>query len=177
MDHAKGVLTASFFGTQIYMSQETIEGIKATSHNITPFETLQQFQVGSFDILPFDVEHDVAAHGFLIFSRKTREKLCFIADTCYCKHTFKGVTHWMIEANHSREILDRNVTAGIIPESLRNRIVKSHMGIEVVKKFFRANDLSATKEIWLIHLSQMNSHPEQFKKEIKEVTGKVVYLA
>ena len=177
MDHAKGVLTAANMGTEIYISQATKDALNLDRYNYKIITTLKQFSVGTFDILPFDVEHDVEAHGFLMYSRQSREKVCFISDTCFCKHTFSGVTHWLVECNHSREILDRNVENGIIPLSLRQRIVQSHMGLEVLKKFFRANDISKTKEIYLIHLSQNNANPTQFKEEIKKLTGRAVYIA
>ena len=177
MDHAKALLTASTFGIDIYISQHIIDALKATRHNVHAIETMQQFDVGTFTILPFDVEHDLPAQGFLIYSRTKKKKLVFIADTCYCRHTFSGVTHWMLECNHSRDILDRNVAAGIIPARLRQRIVESHMSLDTLKKMLQANDLTKTEEIWLIHVSQNNGNPARFKDEIQRLTGKVVFLA
>jgi hypothetical protein len=51
------------------------------------------------------------------------------------------------------------------------------MSLETCKGFLRANDLSRVQEIWLLHLSDANSDAARFKREIQELTGKVVYVA
>lgn len=83
----------------------------------------------------------------------------------------------MIECNHSYDILNSNVESGVLDSGLKNRLIKSHFSLENVKEFLKANDLSQVQEIWLIHLSDGNSNAEQFKREIQELTGKVVYIA
>jgi len=177
MDHAKGLLTAATFGIDIYTSKAVIDGLKTKRYNVMAVKSMQQFKVGTFVIMPFDVEHDVECYGYLIYSETTRKKLVFITDTCYCRHTFKDVNYWLLECNHARDIIDRNVRDGIIPQSLRNRIVKSHMSLDTLKKLLQANDLSKTEEIWLIHLSGTNADPARFKDEVQRCTGKAVYLA
>jgi phosphoribosyl 1,2-cyclic phosphodiesterase len=83
----------------------------------------------------------------------------------------------MIECNYSIDILNQNVKNGRIPVVQKNRIIKSHFGLENVKDFLKANDLSKVNEIWLLHLSNRNSNAEQFKREIQELTGKLVKVA
>ena len=56
-------------------------------------------------------------------------------------------------------------------------VLRSHFSLENVKEFLQANDLSKVQEIWLLHLSDGNSDAERFKREIQELTGKVVYIA
>ena len=83
----------------------------------------------------------------------------------------------MVECNYSLDILKRNVDAGTVPKELKTRILKSHFSLENVKQFLRANDLSKVQEIWLLHLSDGNSNAERFKREIQELTGKMVFVA
>jgi phosphoribosyl 1,2-cyclic phosphodiesterase len=64
-----------------------------------------------------------------------------------------------------------------VEPALKTRILKSHFSLKNVKKFLLANDLSRVKEIWLIHLSDGNSDAELFKREIQELTGKMVFVA
>jgi phosphoribosyl 1,2-cyclic phosphodiesterase len=75
------------------------------------------------------------------------------------------------------DILQENVAAGLVPTELKNRLMKSHFSLANVKEFLRANDLSRVQEIWLIHLSDGNSDAARFKREIQELTGKMVYVA
>ena len=82
-----------------------------------------------------------------------------------------------VECNYSLDILRANVEAGLIEPALKSRILKSHFSLENVKEFLKANDLSKVQEIWLLHLSDGNSNAERFKREIQELTGKMVFVA
>ena len=83
----------------------------------------------------------------------------------------------MVEANYSEDILNDNIESGRVPAAQKNRIIKSHMSLKTVKDMLRANDLSQVKEIHLLHLSDRNSSAKLFKKEIQELTGKMVKVA
>ena len=108
---------------------------------------------------------------------KDMGKLLFITDSYYCKYTFKGIDHILVECNYKKEILEENINNGLIPEWLRDRITISHFEIENVKEFLRSSDLSRTKNIVLIHLSSQNSDKKLFKNEIEKVTGRPVTVA
>ena len=136
-----------------------------------------QFAIGTWTILPFDTQHDAAEPLGFLLQNQEGEKLLFATDTYYIKYRFPGLTHIMVECNYAADILQNNVDGGKVPESMRNRLLKSHFSLENVKKFLLANDLSKVREIWLIHLSDGNSDAERFKREIQELTGKVVIIA
>ena len=136
----------------------------------------QQFNIGTFTIRTFELQHDVPNTGYLIYSNATKDKLLYITDSYYCKYKFSGLTHIMLECNHSYDILDRNVENGSLPLAMKKRLMQSHFSLENVKKFLLANDLSKVKEIYLLHLSDGNSDAELFKSEIQKITGKVVIV-
>jgi len=176
-DHCKALKDVIKAGIDCYMSQGTRDVLGVDSHRIKTVVAKKQFTVGSWTILPFKTEHDSAEPiGFLLASR-TGEKLLYATDTYYIRYMFPGLTHLMIECNHSYEILNANVEAGMVPVAMKKRLIKSHFSLENVKKFLQANDLSKVREIWLIHLSDANSNAEQFKREIQELTGKMVFIA
>jgi phosphoribosyl 1,2-cyclic phosphodiesterase len=114
--------------------------------------------------------------GFLLVNQ-AGEKLLYATDTYYIKYRFRGLTHIMIEANYSLDILRSNVENGTVAPELKNRLLRSHFSLENVKECLKANDLRNVKEIWLLHLSDGNSDAERFKREIQELTGKEVYVA
>lgn len=174
-DHTKGLKDVLRAGIDCYMSQGTAEAEGIEHHRIKTVENKQQFKIGTWTILPFDVEHDVAEpFGYLIMNEQG-EKLLFATDTYYVKYRFKGLTHVMIESNYSIDILDENIATGRVHKWMRNRLIKSHFSLENVKEFLKANDLSKVQEIHLLHLSDTNSNEELFKREIQELTGKPVY--
>lgn len=175
-DHCGGIKDVLKAGINTYMSAGTAEAIDVEHHRIKKVEAKKQFQLGTWTILPFDVQHDVSEpYGFLLANQQG-EKLLFATDTFYIKYKFPGLTHIMVEANYSMDILNKNIAAGTVPIVMKKRLMKSHFSLENVKEFFKANDLSKVEEIWLLHLSDNNSDEELFKREIQELTGKMVYV-
>lgn len=175
-DHIKAAADLARAGVDIYASQGTLEAAGLTGHRAHPIQAMQQFTLGTWTILPFDVRHDVAEPlGFLLAS--PAGKLLFATDTYYIPYRFKGLTHIMVECNYSEQILNDNIAAGLITVGMKRRLIRSHFSLENVKSFFGANDLSAVEEIWLLHLSDNNSDAAAFKREIQEITGKLVRIA
>jgi phosphoribosyl 1,2-cyclic phosphodiesterase len=157
------------------MSKETSDELQLSRTKI--IQSKKAFKVGTWDVLPFDTIHDSPEPLGFLLANQTGEKLLYITDTMYCKYRFNGLTHIMIEANFARDILDDNVTKGIIPHEMKRRLIKTHFSLDNVKEFLKANDLSRVQQIYLIHLSDNNSDEARFKREIQSLTGKPVYIA
>ena len=176
LDHCKAVKDATKAGLDVYLSKETAEAISATGHRIHHIEAGKQFKIATWTIMPFETVHlnsdgspCLGSLGFLIVSGTDR--LLFLTDSAYCKHLFSGLTHIMIEANFSNEILDRNVKSGTISNSRRKRLLDSHFSLNRVVDFIKANNMSKLREIYLLHLSSQNSDEELFKRTIQGLTG------
>ncbi|QDS35868.1 MBL fold metallo-hydrolase [Brevibacillus brevis] len=176
-DHVKGIAEVMKAGIDVYASRGTLESLKVTGHRAVPIQAQKQFTLGSWTILPFDVQHDVAEPLGFLFANRSGEKLVFITDSYYCKYKFNSLTHIMLECNYSLKILDENIAAGRVPPVMRKRLLRSHFSLENCKEFLRANDLSKVQSIWLLHLSDSNSDETLFKREIQELTGKPVIVA
>lgn len=174
-DHCKSVKDLTKAGIDCYMSHDTEETIGFESHRINIIEPKQQFKIGSWSILPFDLQHDVPNLGFLLYNGT--HKVLYLTDTAYCKYIFSNLTHILIECNFSETILNENVANGVTPLEQKKRTIRSHMSVERVKDFMRANDLSQVEEIHLLHLSDDNSDSEDFKRQIQAATGKMVFVA
>jgi len=176
-DHSKALQDMMKAGIECYMSQGTADALKISGHRIHIIEAKHQFKIGSWTILPFETQHDaVEPVGFLL-ANSAGEKLLYATDTYYIRYLFKGLTHIAVECNYSLDILRRNVETGVVPKELKNRILKSHFSLENVKQFLLANDLSKVEVIYLLHMSNQNSDAERFKREIQELTGKMVFIA
>jgi phosphoribosyl 1,2-cyclic phosphodiesterase len=175
-DHVKSINDVLKAGIDVYASRGTFETLGITHHRIKPVRSKEQFQIGTWTILPFDVQHDVSEPlGFLLVNQ-LGEKLLFATDTYYIKYRFSGITHIMVECNYSMDILNENIATGRVSKAMKKRLMKSHFSLDNVKDFLRANDLSKVHEIWLLHLSDNNSNAERFKTEIQELTGKMVIV-
>jgi len=178
-DHAKSINEVMKLGIEVYASRGTFAktSLSVKSHKQNEIVSRQNFKVGNFKIMAFDVQHDAKEPlGFLI-DHPDSGKVLFLTDTNYCKYTFPGLNNIIIEANFSKEIIDRKFGADSGKEFLRNRILRSHFSLENCKDMLKANDLSAVNNIVLIHLSDSNSNEKQFVKEVYEQTRKNVTAA
>lgn len=129
------------------------------------------YQLGNFNITPFSVVHDAAEPlGFLI-RHPEMGTLLFASDTEYIKQNFLSLrlNHIMVECNYSQKIIDGRMNSGNTIKSLRDRVLQSHMELETCKEFIRKNATAALDTVTLLHLSDGNSHAEQFKKEVHDI--------
>lgn len=173
LDHSKAAKDLIKKGVEIYSSKGTLEILGLSQQhraNILCDRVAQM--IGTFQILPFNVQHDAAEPlGFLIESTVTGERLLFFTDTYYLKYTFDRLSIIMGECNYSTEIIKENVNNGSIPEAHKNRVIRSHMSIETLLEFIKANDTSQLKKIYLLHMSDGNSNEDEFKRRVQEITG------
>ena len=175
-DHSKAVKDVADRGLDVYMSVGTKDSLGIEHHRIRTLTNKQAIKVGTWTVLPFDVQHDATEpFGFLI-ANQDGDKLLFATDTYYIKYKFSGLTHLMIECNYSQRILNENVESGRVPEFLMYRVMQSHFSLENLLVFLKANDLSKVQEIHLLHLSDSNSDEKLFKQEVQKATGKLVYV-
>ena len=176
-DHCKAVRDLMKAGIDCYISAGTAEALGLSGHRVHIIKARQQFRIGTWTILPFETQHDAQEPLGFLLANQDGERLLYATDTYFIRYRFQGLTHILIEANYSLDILKRNVEAGLVPKELKNRILKSHFSLENVKRFLQANDLSKVEQIWLLHLSDGNSDEARFKREIQELTGKMVFIA
>ena len=175
-DHCKAVKDVAKAGVDVYASETTLSEIGLGGHRAIAIEAGKQFSVGSWNVYPFDLRHDVETLGFLLTNREG-ERLVYISDSYYCPYAFAGLTHIAVECNYSLDILDANIASGSVPAALRSRLLRSHFSLEHAIQFLQANDLSKVVEIHLLHLSSGNSDEERFKKAVAVATGKPVFVA
>lgn len=163
-------------GAPVYSSIETLDYIKLTGHHrARSIRPREQFNIGTWSVIPFETIHDSPGSlGFLLGSRDDR--LLFLTDTAFITPTFRGLTHIMVEANFSEDILDNKIKIGAEDPARKHRLIRSHLSIERVIDFLKENDLSKVESIHLLHLSAGNSDEELFKRMVQEATGKAVFV-
>ena len=170
-DHAKFAKEYIKAGIFVGMSNGTETALNTMTHPL--INPGFWYQMGGFKITPFRAVHDAAEpFGFIIRHEKIGTML-FATDTEYIKQNFKvlNLNHIMVECNYSQKIIDSRVSYGDTDKGLRDRVLKSHMELETCKSFIEANKTSSLYNVCLLHLSDGNSHEEQFKDEVKHVVG------
>ncbi len=174
-DHAKSVVDLITRGMEIYMSAGTAEALGEVDA-VQLIEAMEQFNVGSLDIVPFTTFHDAKEPlGFLIKSRVDGDVLAFATDTVNLRYRFPGLNILAIEANYDKAILER---CEKLPDKVRHRITNTHMEIDTLCDYLRTLDLSECREIHLLHLSDATSHEEKFiDKVVKSVPAGIKVTA
>ncbi|MEA4965404.1 MAG: MBL fold metallo-hydrolase [Oscillospiraceae bacterium] len=179
-DHAGHIDQLLKRGVPVYASPGTARMLELDA--IRPFEMPKgsnigpPFMVGSVTVVPFRTFHDaVQPVGFLIRG-KDGEQLVFATDTCGINYRFPDVTILAIEANYDDLILSRNTR---MPESVVLRVRNSHMEISKLADYLKSLDLSACREIWLLHLSDASSNEVEFTYKVRQSVGKsiAIYVA
>lgn len=171
-DHAKAVADLVSRGMAVYMSPGTADALETDAVNL--IEHMEQFNVGSLDIVPFTTFHDAAEPlGFLIKSRVDGDVLAFATDTVNLRYKFPGLNILAIEANYDKHILER---CEKMPEKVRYRITNSHMEIDTLCDYLRSLDLSQCREIHLLHLSDATSHEGHFLNKVARAVPKGIEI-
>ncbi len=123
-----------------------------------------------FRVHTVKLEHDCLCFGFIIDDFKM-DRLAYFTDTGHVNFKVPGITHLMIEANHSFESMIKSDN-----KFLTKRISDYHLSIEDVEDFCTRHK-NTLQEIHLIHLSDSNSDEVDFQKRIAGITGVPVYVA
>jgi hypothetical protein len=93
--------------------------------------------------------------------------MVFATDTNSVPYKFKGVQHWLVEANYSEEILIDNACNDVYSRSASENHLEINDTIEVLKR----NYSSELQNVVLIHLSSGNSNEKEFKERVQQELG------
>jgi len=169
-DHAKAVPQLIKLGVTCCMSQETANAIGVKGHKVMIVEDGSIIGINEHMFAFFNTEHDCEGSiGWLMIDTIKHNHLVFATDTYFVKNRFKKLNYIMVECNYCKDIIDKNVELGIVNKSLRDRIISSHFELENVKEFLKANNNKDLKEVYLMHLSDLNSDEKRMKSEVENI--------
>lgn len=165
-DHSKYINELLLRGVTVYASAGTIRALD--NHQIVPVSHHNRYQVGTFTIIPFNVEHDAAEPlGFMFESSETGARGMYLTDSSSITGFAKGITHYIVECNYMVDAL----TQSSLHPAVKKRIAQSHMGYEQLEEFFANADLSKAQKIILIHLSKNHGDAQAFIRGLQAATG------
>lgn len=178
-DHSKAYKKLIEKGIRVYTSKGVKNELEGQDGDLNTFTEVSRgfptYKFGQFLVLPFQNNHthndgtDCPCLGFLI-RHKEFGKLLFATDTYKIDFKFDNVDHILIECNYSESIIEDK-------EDAQERVIRSHMSLENLKEYLTKWDLTDTKDITLLHLSERNGDKDLFKEEIEAATGKTVIIA
>ncbi len=172
-DHSRSCRDVMRAGVDIWASGQTWDALKLDGPHQKFLVPKVRVMVGPWAVVPFDLRHDAPGTlGFVVVAPSS-ETLVFVCDTAYSPYTFPAAEIIAVEVNHSEEIL----RASELHPAQKRRSRENHMSLERAIRLLQANDLSKTREIHLLHLSDGHGDAEGFRKAVAAATGKPVYVA
>ncbi|MEG2918848.1 MAG: MBL fold metallo-hydrolase [Clostridium sp.] len=174
-DHSKAYYNGLPLGISIYTTTEVKTSLGGNMERIIAFENKTVSNVGDFKIMPFENFHTepngdyCPCVGYLIY-HPSIGKILFATDTYKIDYNFNNIDHILIECNYAESIIADK-------EDAQERVIRSHMSVENLKSYLNKWDLTQTKDITLLHLSERNGDKDLFKREIESTTGKAVNIA
>jgi phosphoribosyl 1,2-cyclic phosphodiesterase len=177
MDHAKGHKELTKHGVELYMSHQTATMIGSDLQYTSYLESNKEKKIGSFIVYPFEAVHDMpGCLGFAIKHKHDQDTCLYLTDSYYSKFTFKGMTIMAVECNYSDDMLEDNMLNGKSNGMNLERVKQTHFGLNNLVEFLKACDLTKTKQIYLMHLSNRNADEKLIVETIKKETGKEIIV-
>ena len=166
VDHSKAIKDMLKAGIEVYASRGTLNQLGINHYRAHIVKAGEWFTMGGLRVLPIETVHDTAEPlGFVIDGEG--ERLLYLTDSLYNKYDIHGITHMIVECNHSLDILRESD----VNESLKHRIMKNHMSLETVEKMIESMDKSRLQHVYLTHLSDKHSDEAMFRERIQRLTG------
>lgn len=153
--------------------------LKLKAHHGYRFNEMQYKQttkIGTWYVTPFEIQHDVREPAGFLIDNTAGDRLVFITDSYYVKYKFPNITYMMVEANYSKDIVDQKMSKGFDLKR-KERLLESHFDFDRTLDFIKSNKSDRLREVWLLHLSDANSHEQKFKEETQKLVGVPVYIA
>lgn len=164
-DHSKSAKKIIENGIELVCSEETAQILEIDN----AFTIFGPTTIKEWFITPYPTIHDTQGSLCFVIEREGF-KILFATDTFDLPYILNGLTHIIIECNHSSETMSKQ------NKYLERRIVNTHMSLKKCCSFLDNNDLSKVEEIHLIHLSARNANADFFKTEVQKLTGIPVFI-
>jgi phosphoribosyl 1,2-cyclic phosphodiesterase len=178
-DHCKAVPGLTAAGVPCWMTEGTSLDFKTLlvrsmieTMTVTRYysEPPSWRQMGTFNVAAFETYHDAVDPCAFVLCGEGCNCL-YLTDSALFNYHIPRLTHLFVECNYAEADLKRNVAIGKIPQAQKDRVVRSHMGLETLIQLLSGMDRSLLKEVWLLHLSAGNSNEADILSGVKEVVG------
>lgn len=168
-DHAKASKDFINHGVDVYMTKGTADALQLEeNHRLNLLDDYGDFWVNNIYVYSFKVKHDAKEPvNFLV--NGDSDHILYFTDLGKIEDPFfVNPTKILLETNFSENELKNSS----LDEKQKKRIFENHLSLEKATDFLKQSDLSAVKEIYLIHISKRHGDAEKFKS----VVGKELEL-
>lgn len=167
-DHCKSIYKLKdYIDCKVYSNDETLNILPILEDSKEEVYENTKFEIGSFTLLPFLIEHDCKNFGYLIKDNISNHKLLYITDCgTIPNYQFKDIDTFLIEANYNEDWIKDKENLEI--KEFRNLSGKGHLSIQQTSQFLKDNINYNTKYIILCHISTSCKNIDEMKDWITE---------
>ena len=133
----------------------------------------------NFSVYPFPLSHSnndgtsIPNYGYII-KHDEFGSIFFGTDTFRYSTIARGCDYYMVEANYSDALLERDT---LLSSDRKQRIMLSHMSLQYTIEYLKRCEAQKSKGVILIHLSSGHSNADEFKTEVEKALGVPCYIA
>ena len=170
-DHFKGCNhLASYVNCRFYMNSDCFNKSSIFFMKKVLIESEKMFKVGNYQIIPFEVYHDVLNYGFIIKHMPSGHKIVWITDSSsYSNLHFNDIDTFVVEANNSVEWIKDKENVDF--KDFRTYSDYGHCSIEDTIIFLKENININTKNIILCHISYSCDDFREFEVKARQELG------
>jgi phosphoribosyl 1,2-cyclic phosphodiesterase len=155
------------------MLKETAEALGIENHHrVKVIQPPESFKVGSCEVTPFYVPHDVPCVAFFV-ETETGERMVYITDCTFCPAVFPALDLIALEINHDKETLYGNKAN----TARQKRTRLNHMSLEAALKLLRDAATPRLKEVHVLHMSNTTSDEKKILMAVQAATGVPTFIA
>lgn len=162
-DHAKYIQKAIDAGITVYGNSD----LKEMNHCVSIIPRFLDTKVGNFTVSPFEAVHDVPCFGYII-KTPNNGTVVFSTDTCCAPPIKVKHEHYLIEANYSDEIMEKQAMNMTVSIDSKMRLDESHLSLEKAVAYLKEVQSDNLKTVVLLHLSERNSDTDEFVKKVRD---------
>lgn len=161
-DHTKGVIDIKdYYQGKFYSNKETLDSLPIIDLYKQEIKSGVLFSIGTFNIIAFDLMHDVPCYGYLIKDTISNAKILYITDTGMINYKFKDVDYYIIESNCDENDLTYEDYKEV-------RLYDTHLSMQQTGDFLFKNVNYNTKGIILCHISSSEENYMKHQEYIEK---------
>ncbi len=150
---------------------ETIK--KLDFYGMQGIDHRKAYRIKNFLIRAIPVPHGDCPCFSYVIDCSDGNRILFITDASDFPTKVPNVTHLMIEANYSMDIIERNAVKDQWNFSASN----THMSLEKATEVIERHKSASLQTVTLLHLSAGNSNAKEFVQYVEKETGITPYIA
>ncbi|MEG1506505.1 MAG: MBL fold metallo-hydrolase [Bacilli bacterium] len=177
LDHCRDCKELShYIKCHFYGNKTTVDTIPIQDYQKTTIDENKPVKIGNYNVLGFEVYHDMQNYGYLIKHMPSGLKILYIIDTSDISNLhFNNIDIFIIECNHSIEYINNKEMLDY--KDYRTISEFGHLPLESCIDFLEKNVNCNTKNIVLTHISRNYEDYKDYEKRIQEIYPKINVIA